>query len=79
MSDSWRSCHTCGRQVEIAPGQALGDALSGWAIVSRLRSKDSFDRCSFCSMSCLQQWAQTQVPVIPDIFLHSLNDSSCNL
>ena len=78
MSDSWRACHACGRQVEMAPGQALGDALSGWVIVSRLRDKDSFDRFSFCSMCCLQQWVQRQVPVIPDIFLHSLDDSSCN-
>ncbi len=39
MSDSWRACHACGREVEMAPGQALGDALSGWVIVSRLRDK----------------------------------------
>jgi hypothetical protein len=29
-------------------------------------------------MCCLHQWVQRQVPAIPDIFLHSLDDSSCN-
>jgi len=79
MPNSWRACHTCGRQVEVAPSQAIGDALCGWVVVSRIHNKDSFDRCSFCSMYCLEQWAQTQIPAIPDVFLHSLNDSPCNL
>ncbi|MCL1885316.1 MAG: hypothetical protein FWF98_00905 [Dehalococcoidia bacterium] len=79
MSDSWRTCDACGRQAEIGPNQDIGDALRGWVIISRLRGKDSFERCSFCSICCLQQWAQTQVATIPDVFLHSLSDSPCNL
>jgi len=57
------------------PGQALGDALSGWVIVSSMRDRDSFDRFSFCSMCCLHHWVQQQVPVIPEVFLHSIDDS----
>gem|GEM_PF-5709615 len=63
----------------MAPNQDIGDALGGWIVVSRLHSKDSFERYSFCSLSCLQHWTQGQMPCVPDVFLYSMSDSSCEL
>ena len=55
--ESWRVCHSCGREVEMAGGQSLGEAMGGWLILSRIKDKENFDRFSFCSMGCLQTWA----------------------
>ena len=74
MSESWRVCITCGRQLEVATGQTLVEALSGWYILSRIRERDYFDRTSFCSLECLSTWAKSQQTDIPDIFRRSFDD-----
>jgi hypothetical protein len=74
MSDSWRMCHACGHELQMAAGQSLGEALCGWYVLSHIKDKDSFDRLSFCSVSCLTRWSQNQLSAIPDIFRSALDD-----
>ncbi len=74
MSESWRVCNACGRELEMAAGQSLGEALSGWYILSRIRDSTYFDRMSFCSMGCLVDWVQKQRTTVPEIFRRSLDD-----
>ena len=76
MSESWRTCHGCGREVEMAQGQSLGEALHGWLIISCVKDKDSFERHSFCSLGCLREWTDTQMPEVPEVFRRSL-DGQC--
>jgi hypothetical protein len=74
MSESWRACNACGRELEMTPGQSLGEALSGWYILSRIRDSTYFDRTSFCSMDCLVDWIQNQKTAVPEVFRRSLDD-----
>jgi hypothetical protein len=73
MCDSWRVCHSCGHQVEMAGGQSLGEAMCGWLVLSHIKDKDNFDRFSFCSVGCLQHWTQDRLPVVPEAFRRSLD------
>ena len=73
MSESWRVCSACGRELEMAAGQSLGEALSGWYIVSRIRDSTYFDRMSFCSMDCLTLWTQNQKTTVPEVFRRSFD------
>jgi hypothetical protein len=73
MCESWRVCHSCGREVGIAGGQSLGEAMCGWLIVSCIKDKDNFDRYSFCSAGCLHQWADGRLPAVPEIFRRSID------
>ncbi len=74
MSDSWRVCSACGRKLEVAPGKSLAEALGGWYILSVIRDQDSFDRIIFCSLGCLSRWTQNQLPAVPAVFRHALDD-----
>ncbi len=58
----------------MAPGQTLGEALSGWYILSRIKNDTYFDRTSFCSMDCLARWVQSQQTTVPEVFRRSLDD-----
>ncbi len=74
MSESWRVCNGCGHELEMAAGQTLREALSGWYILSRFGDSDYFDRMSFCSRGCLVSWAQNQQADVPEVFRRSLDD-----
>jgi hypothetical protein len=74
MSESWRVCNSCGRELEMAAGQSLGEALSGWYILSRIRDSTYFDRTSFCCMDCLTSWIQNQQTAVPEVFRRSFDD-----
>ncbi len=76
MSESWRICHACGRELEVSAGQSLGEALCGWYVISHIKDKDSFDCLSFCSMDCLTRWAQSQLSDIPEVFRNALDDEA---
>jgi hypothetical protein len=74
MFDSWRICPTCGRELEVAAGKSLAEALRGWYILSIIKEGESFDRVIFCSLACLSRWTQGQLPRVPDVFRRSLDD-----
>ena len=57
----------------MAGGQSLGEAMSGWLIVSCIKDKDNFDRYSFCSVGCLNYWVRERLPLVPDVFRRSLD------
>jgi len=64
-----RECFSCGRMVEVAPGEAPCRALKGWLTVSQWRGIGSVEQYHFCSFECLKAWVDTQIPNVPDVFL----------
>lgn len=74
MSESWRTCNACGRELEATTGQPLSTILSGWYILSRIRDNSYFDRMSFCSQGCLVDWVQIQQSEVPEVFRRSFDD-----
>jgi len=74
MSESWRTCNACGRELETTTGQPLSAVLSGWYVLSRIRDDSFFDRISFCSQGCLADWVHAQQAEVPEVFRRSFND-----
>ena len=68
------SCRSCGRGVEFPIGDPPCEALQGWITVSRWKGSNSVEHHSFCSFSCLQEWVETQVPRVPEVFLKYFNE-----
>ena len=73
MTESWRVCQSCGRELQTA-GKSLGEALSGWYILSRIRDNTYFDRVTFCSMDCLSSYVLNEQATVPDVFRRSFDD-----
>jgi hypothetical protein len=69
-------CHSCGKKVEFEVEEPPCKALAEWLTVSHWKGMASVDRYSFCSLSCLQRWVETQVPKIPEVFLKYLEDGN---
>ena len=69
-------CHSCGREVELDEGDKPCDILCGWLMLSCLKSAESIDRYSFCSLDCLKMWVDEQLTNIPEVFLESLGEES---
>ena len=69
-------CHSCGRKAEIGPEELPCEVLRGWLIVSNWKGLESVDHYSFCSLSCLQRWVDSQVPRVPEVFLKSLGEEN---
>jgi hypothetical protein len=67
-------CHSCGKKVECVSGEPPCEVLAGWFVVSHWKGRESVDHYSFCSLSCLQRWVDTQVPRIPKVFLESFGE-----
>jgi hypothetical protein len=67
-------CSSCGVRVELGQGELPCEVLRGWFIVSQLRGSESIERHSFCSISCLKKWAETESPQVPEIFIRSLDE-----
>lgn len=84
MSESYSVCVSCGKKVEYAecsdqlppPDNPRCQALKGWFSVSKWKGIESFDQYDFCSLDCLREWIDEQMPKIPDEFLKIFGNSS---
>jgi endogenous inhibitor of DNA gyrase (YacG/DUF329 family) len=65
------SCGSCGRKVEHHHSQPPCVVLRGWLTVSHWKGLESVDHYSFCCPRCLQEWVDSQVPRVPEVFLKS--------
>ena len=69
-------CHSCGRKAEVSEEELPCEVLRGWLTVSNWKGLESVDHYSFCSLSCLQRWVDSQVPRVPEVFLKSLEENN---
>ncbi|MEE8205219.1 MAG: hypothetical protein V3T68_04115 [Dehalococcoidales bacterium] len=67
-------CHTCSRKVEFNAKELPCEVLRGWLVVSHLKGVEAIDQHSFCSLSCLKRWVDSQAPAVPEVFIRSLDD-----
>ena len=67
-------CQTCGRKVEFEQKELPCEVLRGWLVISHLKGIEAIDQHSFCSLSCLQRWVDSQVPTVPEVFIKSLEE-----
>ncbi len=67
-------CYCCDRKVEHHDSEPPCEVLRGWLTVSYWKGRESVDHYSFCSLSCLQEWVDSHVPKIPEIFLRSFGE-----
>jgi hypothetical protein len=49
-------------------------ALQGWYILSHLAGPEDIKRFGFCSLTCLQRWANENAGAIPEVFLSSFDE-----
>ena len=63
------SCHSCNRKMEYPSGEPPCEVLKGWLTVSHWKGSGSVKHHNFCSLSCLQQWLDAQLPQIPEVFI----------
>jgi len=68
------SCHSCGKTAEGSPGATPCEALQGWLTVSSWEGPGVVEHYNFCSFSCLESWAEAQVPKVPKVFLDSFSE-----
>ncbi|MEW6002240.1 MAG: hypothetical protein AB1638_06285 [Nitrospirota bacterium] len=84
MSESYSVCVSCGKQVEYAecsegesqPDNPRCQALTGWYSVSKWKGIESFDQYDFCSLDCLREWIDKQMPKIPEEYLRNFEKGS---
>jgi hypothetical protein len=69
-------CHSCGEKVECGVKRRPCDVLDGWLMVSLWKGPEAVEHYSFCSLSCLRTWVDTQLPQIPDAFLKAFEKGS---
>lgn len=67
-------CCSCGLKVDLQPDEAPCQMLKGWFVITRFQDKEHIGRYSFCSLNCLRDWAEKEIPPIPDVFLESLDE-----
>ena len=72
------SCHSCGKTAEGSPGETPCEALQGWLTVSSWEGPGVVEHYNFCSFSCLESWAEAQVPKVPKVFLDSFSEDKSN-
>ena len=70
------NCRSCGRGAGFSLGAPPCEALQGWITVSRWKGSSSVEHHNFCSFSCLQEWVETQIPRIPEVFLEYLEEDN---
>jgi len=68
------SCHSCGKVVECPPEAPPCEVLKDWLTVSYWKGLGSVEHYNFCSFSCLESWADAQVPRVPEVFLESFRE-----
>ncbi len=76
MQERVITCHACGKELEYHPEEPPCEGLAGWVTVSLWKGREAVDHYSFCSIPCLQVWAQSQTPQIPEVFLKSFEDDA---
>lgn len=69
-----RECFSCGKAVEVPPGEAPCHALKGWLTVSQWKGTSAVEHHHFCSFQCLKDWVDAQMPNVPDIFLKDFDE-----
>jgi len=67
-------CGSCGRKVEHHHSEPPCEVLRGWLTVSCWKGLESVEHYSFCSLSCLQEWVESHVPKVPEVFLKSFSE-----
>ena len=75
-------CYTCLKKVvytdcsdrEPPPKDARCNALMGWLAVSHWQGMHAVEHYDFCSFGCLQKWASSQIPRVPNIFFEALGE-----
>jgi hypothetical protein len=72
--DKHFSCYSCGTVTECSPGATPCEALQGWLTVSSWEGPGVVEHYHFCSFSCLESWADAQVPKVPEVFLDSFKE-----
>jgi hypothetical protein len=72
--DKQFSCHSCGRVAKSPPGTTPCEALQGWLTVSAWEGPGVVEHYNFCSFSCLEAWADSQMPKVPEVFLDSFRE-----
>ena len=78
---SYAVCHGCGKKAEYTecsvkwapPEDARCDTLKGWLSVYHWKGLGAVDHYDFCSFTCLQKWAEVQVPKVPKTFLEAFH------
>jgi len=82
MSETYSVCFTCGKKVAFTecsdqrplPDNPRCEALKGWFSISKWRGTECFDNYDFCSLDCLREWVEEQMPKIPEKLLKSLQN-----
>ena len=72
-------CQSCGKKVEYTdcsercapPEDARCKVLDGWLSVSHWKGMGAVDQYDFCSVGCLQNWVEAQLPQVPETFLEA--------
>ena len=67
-------CQSCGLKVELQPGEMPCQALKNWFVITRFQETEQIGRYSFCSLHCLKDWVESEMPRIPEIFLRSMDE-----
>jgi len=68
------TCSGCGEKVELSSEQPPCQVLDGWFMLSQWKGLGSVEHHHFCSLTCLEKWAEAQTPKIPRVFLESFTD-----
>jgi hypothetical protein len=69
------SCKSCGTEVELPPEEPPCRRLKGWLIVAHWKGAASVEHNHFCSLDCLQKWADSQVTNIPEVFMRYFTEN----
>jgi hypothetical protein len=73
MSGLETVCHSCGNRVIHGRGERPCDVLGGWLMVARWEGPGVVEHYAFCCIPCLKNWADMQVPDIPQVFLSAFD------
>jgi len=68
------TCHSCGKRVEHSLEERPCEVLGGWLTVSHWKGLGAVEHYNFCSFTCLERWAEAQVPKIPEAFLKAFGE-----
>lgn len=64
-------CHYCGRGMISLPGAQPSEALENWLTISHWKGHGVVSHYNFCSFGCLNAWAESRVPRVPEVFIES--------
>ncbi|MFO7997051.1 MAG: hypothetical protein R6U93_07975 [Dehalococcoidia bacterium] len=73
MSQGYFVCHSCGKQVRHDTEERPCEVLDGWLMVSQWQGPGAVEHYTFCCLTCLKTWTDTQAPQVPDVFLKAFD------